>query len=242
MTRKASYETCITAIKQIELKKDGHPRIPPHTFLQEAYDLYVWCKEDIEQLTAVGINKIVIDELPVKIEAAQEAHSLWEHDKRIKNETKDTFEARLKDAKKLKSELIYSFRFAFRKKPELLEILKRSAGGTKYSELVQSLNNLAVLGESNLPFLQEINFNVQLLNQASYLSEELSQLLASIHSERYAPKETKLVRDKAFIYLKQSVDSIREAGRYAFAKDSDRRKGYSSNYWKRMNQKRRKPA
>ena len=242
MNRKTSYETCITAVKQIEIKKDSHPRIPPHEFLQEAYDLYVWCKEDIEQLTAVGINKTVIEELPIRIEAAQEAHTIWEHKKRSKSETKDNFETQLKEAKKLKSELVHTFRFAFRKTPELLEILKRSLGGIKYSELIQCLNDLAALGQSNLPLLQEINFNDELLSQASDLSDELAQLLASSHSERYALTETKLLRDKAFIYLKQSIDLIREAGRYAFAKDTDHRKGYSSNYWKRTNQKRRKPT
>jgi hypothetical protein len=39
-------------------------------------------------------------------------------------------------------------------------------------------------------------------------------------------------RDRAFTYLKQAIDEIRECGRFVFWRNPDRLKGYTSDYWK----------
>ena len=52
---------------------------------------------------------------------------------------------------------------------------------------------------------------------------------------REKDSEAMLVRDKAFTYLKQAVDEIRECGKFIFWRNPDRLKGYVSEFWQKRN-------
>jgi hypothetical protein len=45
--------------------------------------------------------------------------------------------------------------------------------------------------------------------------------------------------DKAYTHMKVLVDEIREAGKYVFRNNKNRLKGYSSDYWKKQNRKKK---
>lgn len=240
MVEKSSYRRCLAEIEKIESGKDSHPRIPPHASLQEAYDLYVWCQDDIKKLEAVGLNRSVIDELPVRIEAAQKAHSVWQEHKESKGPAREHFEVKLDEALKLKPVLTEAFRYAFRNNKKLKASLSRISKTTSYPALIQCLNNLAVLGKDNLPLLNQIRFDTRLLDEAATLSGELSKALSVQKTEKEDVAEMKRFRDKALIYLKESVDCIREAGCYAFSDNKERRRGYISAYWKKKNRTKKK--
>lgn len=242
MTRKNSYETCIAAIEKIVITKDSHPRIPAHAYLQEACNLYVWCQDDIRELESVGLSRNVIDELPVKIEAAQEAHTIWNEGKDSRGPARVHFEEKLAAARKLKTQLTQAFHFAFRKDRALNASVSKMAKTASYPALIQSLNNLAVLGRDNLSLLQQINFDASLLDDAAALSTTLSRALSAQKVEKEAVTELKQIRDKAFVYLKMSVDQIRVAGVYAFSSNKERRQGYVSDYWKKRNKIMKKRA
>jgi hypothetical protein len=55
-------------------------------------------------------------------------------------------------------------------------------------------------------------------------------VLAEARGEEAVDREAKALRDKAYTLLKESVDEIREFGRFVFWRDEDRRLGYGSAY------------
>ena len=78
--------------------------------------------------------------------------------------------------------------------------------------------------------LEAINFDMTLLDQADAACEELSPLLAVARGEGLEDNEAKLNRDRAYTYLKASVDEIRAFGQYLFWRNPVRARGYASEY------------
>jgi hypothetical protein len=60
----------------------------------------------------------------------------------------------------------------------------------------------------------------------------MGDVLGATNGERDATSPAMIVRDKAYTYLKQSVDEIRACGKFVFWKNPDRLKGYASDHWK----------
>jgi len=52
--------------------------------------------------------------------------------------------------------------------------------------------------------------------------------------------EAMIIRDKAYTYMKQAVDEIRECGKFVFWRNPDRLKGYMSDHWRKINQEKAK--
>ncbi|MBS2099871.1 hypothetical protein KEM10_16395 [Carboxylicivirga linearis] len=59
---------------------------------------------------------------------------------------------------------------------------------------------------------------------------------AEANDNKADSNESKIIRDKAYTYMKNLVDEIREAGKYVFRKNPKRLNGYSSAYWRKQNQ------
>ncbi len=79
--------------------------------------------------------------------------------------------------------------------------------------------------------MQAIGFDLGKLTQTATTSDAMANLLAMANGDRASQSETKKIRDKAFAYLKESVDQVREAGKYLFWKNENRYKGYVSKFW-----------
>jgi hypothetical protein len=59
----------------------------------------------------------------------------------------------------------------------------------------------------------------------SNCADELANLLAEANGDKADPNYPKTIRDKACTCLKELVDEIREAGKYMFQNDKNRRTG-----------------
>lgn len=228
---KENFETLEGTIEAIEPANTQTPRMPVDTYLQEASDLYEWSKEDQAQLEDVGVPQAYFDEMDTRIGALRYAQSVWNKDRYTKEEAQQEWDELRPKAYDLKNELEHAFRFAFRRRPDLLRKVQYIEEGSSNADLVQDLSDLATLGEANLPLLTAINFDETKLEKAANDASELSALLAKANGERKEEGSPKITRDKAYTHLKGIVDEIYEAGKYAFWKDESRLKGYYSRYF-----------
>ena len=136
---------------------------------------------------------------------------------------------------RLRDLLVHSFRYAFRNQEGLLSRVEEIAQDNTNSDMVQDLNDLSVLGKANLDLLTAVGFDVSLLDDAASLSDQMGDLLGATNGERKEDSEAMIIRNQAFTYLKQSMDEIRNCGKFVFWKKPDRLEGYVSDYWKRQN-------
>ncbi len=78
MTNREYYEEKLPVLKAIpgnEIKAPNH--IPVGVYIQEASDLYHWCEDDREILTANGLDWEWVDRLPPRFGTLVEAEAQW---------------------------------------------------------------------------------------------------------------------------------------------------------------------
>lgn len=235
MTSTADFNELLSEIQAIRPENVLTPNIPIDVFVQEAENLYHWSKGDEQALTKVGLNWQLAVSLPVRAGACREAQSLWNIERNTRQEAEQAWKDEAPAAFAFRDQLIHDFRFAYRKFDSLLSRVDEIAQGDTNSDMVQDLNDLSLLGKTNPEPLMGINFEMPLLDTASDLADRMGDLLGATNGERKEDSEAMLVRDKAYTYLKQAVDEIRECGKFAFWRTPERLKGYFSEHWQKAN-------
>ena len=229
------YQAKLDVIQSIPDEEVQIPAIPVDVFLQEAENLYHWSLDDFNALKVVGISMVKINDLPVRAGACREAQSIWNKDYRSQQEAQKEWAKQAPEAYAFRNDLLASFRFAFRKNDSLLSRVSAITEGSGHADLIQDLNDIAVLGRENPDLLTAIGFDLTQLDLAATHADELANLLAEANGDKADPNYSKTIRDKAYTHLKVLVDEIREAGKYVFRNDKNRLNGYSSDYWKKQN-------
>ncbi len=226
----------ITAITEDRLIDSFN--IPVENFVQEAENLFNWSHTDREELIANGLAwEETVMEIPVRSGALREAESLWNGERTTRSAMAKQWAAESQGAYELREELVKVFRFAYRKDKERLNKVKEIAKGKSNSHLLQSLNDLSVMGKNVPEPLTAVNFDLDKLEQAAQVSDELSALLAGVATEKKG-RAVKKIRDQAYVYLKEVVDEIKQHGKYVFQDNEERRIGYRSKYLRKMYLKR----
>ena len=230
MSNKDDYTASYDAFMAIPEEEVKSPGIPVDVALQESENLYLWCQEDIPLLIAAGLPEVVINAIPVRAGACREAQSLWVRERNTPNDAQHEWALRSEEAYALRDNLIHTFRYAYSNDEKLIARVVEITDGTGDDDMIQDLNDLSALGEKNPELLVLINFDVTLLATAATLSDELAVVLAAANGEKERGNVAKVNRDRAYTYLKQAVDEVKNCGRFVFWKNEARLKGYRNQY------------
>lgn len=235
MPSSADYKELLPVIQAISPESVLTPNMPVDVYVQEAENLYHWSFDDQAALSNAGLSLNSINNLAVRAGACREAQSLWVKERKMNQEAEKLWKAEAPAAFGMRDHLIHAFRYAFRKDAALLTRVDEIAQGDSNSDMVQDLNDLSVLGKDHLDLLALINFAPIELDDAATTADHMGDLLGATNGERKEESESMIIRDKAFTYLKQAVDEIRDCGKFVFWRNPDRLKGYASDYWQRKN-------
>jgi hypothetical protein len=236
MTEK-EFEQILPELNAIDTRKTSYPKIPVATALQEAEDLFVWCQEDKAQLERAGLNWQIPSGLPKRAAVCRYLQSLWEKETKIYSSVQREWKQKSTEGFALRNELLRHFNFAFRNHPGILSQVKLISKGSSNADMIQDLSDLAALGTEHSKYLQSIGIDPELFRKAGILLGELAVLLAKYNGEmKEGNYKMKVLRNKAFLYLKEAMDEIRETGKYVFRNDDERYRGYISYYYKKHNQ------
>lgn len=233
MSSSSDYNDLLPVIQAIPSNEVLTPTIPIDVYVQETENLWQWCKDDQSALVAAGLDWNFVASLPVRAGACREAQSLWNKERNVRKKAEKDWKEQAPQAFDLRDQLVHTYRYAFRKDSTLLDRVEEIALGNTNADMVQDLNDLAVLGRNNPEPLQLIRFDITLLDRASQTADEMGELLGIVNGERETDSETMIIRDKAYTYLKQAVDEVRDCGKFVFWRNPERAQGYSSDYWQR---------
>ncbi len=218
-------------VPHIETKDLKRSSVPMPIYLQEAESLALWCLTDREMLSAAGLEPEVIGALPERIDLARRAETF--RNGFIKRRKTDTAYVRKlsAQAREIERELVRDLRFAMKRSGDVEDGLLRhiEKRGTEAS-LVQSLNDLSILCKRKSKELSAIGVEREKWERTPSLSEELADALADRHVRKGAETHFRILRDRAFTHLNESVSAIRLCGRYVFHTNPDRKVGYASAY------------
>lgn len=241
MSSKENFEALKPKYEAIPEDLIKEPNLPVEIAVDEALNLYEIASKDKEQLGATDLDLILIDDLVIRAEGLRYSETLWTLVFTEKSDAEEEWKLLSKEAFDLRDELLHYCRYAYRKDSKLMDIVNRIAEGYGNADMVMDLSELAMLGKNNPTPLTGVNYDLTNLDRASQLSDRCGILLGKVNGVRTKnEKPAKEMRDRAFTYLKEGVDAIREAGKFVFWKDPERVKLYSSAYYREQAQNRKK--
>lgn len=231
---KENYESKLSTLETLLTDELPKPYMPIDAALQEAENLYVWALTDKAKLEGIGLDWTAWGEdLPVRAGALRHAQSLWVSERYNQEEAQKQWKATAPTAYELRDDLLADFRYAFRKREDLLSRVREISEGSGDADMIQDLSDLNALGKANTDELAKIKFDETRLDQAATQANQLAELLAQANGAAQDNSKAKLLRDAAFAHLKEAVDEIRDAGKYVFRKQKDRYQGYISQHYKK---------
>ncbi|XOV93312.1 MAG: hypothetical protein ACFHWX_01110 [Bacteroidota bacterium] len=230
---KEDYSKLLPILEAIPTEEVMIPNVPVDVYIQEAYDLQAWIKDDHNKLKKAGLDPELIAELPVRSGALRHAQSTWMKEQYSQEEAEREWNEKSPAVYELKNSLEASFRFAFRRRTDLLSKVQVIEEGYGHADMVQDLSDLAVLGKANTNLLQAIGMDMKELEVAENHSSEMATLLGRVNGDKFDDSKSKVMRDRAYTHLKRLVDEIRVTGKYVFRKDKEKLRGFSSAYFRR---------
>jgi len=237
MEQQKNYEKKLDEIKAIPDRLVKSPYYPVDVFIQEARNLHQWIQPDKPKLIAAGIPEKLIDDLPVRSNALLVAQGNWIGEYQTRNEAQAVWNEKAPQAFDFRDRLIHACLYAYRNNPDILGWVSYIAEDNGNADMLQDLHNISILGKKNPEPLKAIGFDMAQLDRAAQLSVELGEVLAKANGDTQSDQEAKMTRDKAYTYLKEAMDEIRDCGKYLFWRDEKRLKGYSSKYRRELYRK-----
>lgn len=229
---KEEYNAVKAALNALPIEDIKRPTMPVANITQEAEDMAVWAKADLELLAKAGLNLSLVEELPTRSGALRFRQSEWVSDKNTRSENIKLWSEKAPIGFNLVDECNHFFRFAFHDNADLLKRVDEIAEGGDNADMIQDLMNYATLGKDNVETLKTVGFDVKKLDQAAILSEELAEVLAYNNNDKQLSNELKEERDRAYTYLYHAVKEVRRVGKFVFWRTPERKKGYVSQYFK----------
>lgn len=230
MSTTQNFETLQETIKAMDEKEVMQPDMPVDVFNQEAEDLYQVVLVDKEKLIERGLSEETIELLPQAAGASRYAEAEWNKERNEKQEAEREWKEKSPIAYELRSDLVHELEFAFNNDNNLLSILDRIKDGNGNADMIQDLMDLSVLGKEHTDLLEQTNFDSNLLVQAETMADEMAELLARANGTKDEDNKAKVLRDKAYTYLKGIVDEVRRYGKFVFRKDAGHVAKYASAY------------
>lgn len=230
MSDQADLEILLDEINAIANEHIKHCDMPFEIYIYEAERLHTRATEDLSKLSAINMPVGLIDKLHTRTKALSRAQLNWVEQSNQKKEAMQEWKTAEPEFKKLRIELIKYFQFAFRKNKNLLDKLEHIKKGNSYADMILDLTNLSVLGKTSPELLEEINFDLTLLDKAAEESKRMGNLRAHIGGRMYVKDDKLIIRNKAFTLLKECVDEIRSYGKFAFRDKPETVKAYQSQH------------
>lgn len=235
MSDKQALLDIMDEIQTLPMSKIKNFTTPIATYLYEADSLYTRASLDLSKLTEVGMSANLPDRLKHLTTTLRRAQVNWEELKTVKQKAQVIWKQESDTFYELRKDLLEGMSFAYRKDENLMRRLREIKKGRNQADTVQDLSQLAVLSKANMQPLEAIHFDTSLCDKAANEASRMAHLLGAVNGHMYVDDEIKITRDKAYSLLKEVVDELRAFGRFAFRKQPNQQKSYTSSYIHKRN-------
>jgi hypothetical protein len=233
MADQQNFEKLLPKLNAIAQRDIRPPDMPIDQAVKEG-EIMAAAAQDAVTLTAIGLGADVIDETGCAVSALRYAEAKLVSELGEIKEAAKQWRVEEPAGFELRDDLLAAAGYALRDIDDAMKSVKRIRQGTSGSDMVQDLLALSELGKKYLTQLKVINFEPALLDTATEKAAMLGSLYAKAFIER-GSKEAKVMRDRAFTYMRIVMSEILTAAEYAFRKDRSRLDYYYSSYRSRRN-------
>jgi hypothetical protein len=206
--------------------------LPVIAILQEGRELQGVMRRLGQRVLANSrLDPALADSLPARIEALDAADARWS-DLRTYQLPSSRRKLRLQ-AEELRGDSITSLRHFLPQNPQVQARVNQIAEGTGLADLIDDLKKLSVLVGEQSAALQRADLppkaSEKLLSFAQKLDEATTEA-ASASAGTDEARAAQGLRNRAYWYLREAIDEIRECGRHALRKEPALAKHFRSSY------------
>ncbi len=218
------------------------PDMPINVRLGEAESLAQVFEADLSRFATISVTVESLELLKTKTDALRTAEIDWANHRFQKDEAREEWNRFSPLAYELHDELIHAYRYGYRKKPMIQLQIDEIEEGSSHDDMLLDLGKLGAIGVQYPDELVKIKFPTTKVELAIQYSDELATLYASATIGDLGSHPKKVARDVAYAELKAIMDEIRDAGKYLFWKDAERKALYTSDYMSRKGKAARERA
>ncbi len=211
------------------------PDMPINVRLGEAESLAQVFEADLSRFATISVTVESMELLKTNTDALRTAEIDWANHRFQKDEAREAWNHLSPKAYELRDEMIHTYRYGYRKNPTIQMQIDEIEVGNSHDDMLLDLGKLGKIGEANPEELTKINFPAAKVEQAKQYSDELATLYAEATIGNLGSHPKKVARDVAYAELKAVMDEIRDAGKYLFWKDAERKALYSSAHRRKTN-------
>jgi hypothetical protein len=230
----------IKALRSLTGIKSARPDVPVHFVVQEAFNLYEFCKEDREKLINARLDWSFVEDLPIRATVLSELQSAWNTEYTTPDKSRELWKEELSQARELRKDLLHIYYFVLETVPDVHSKIRQMTKGRGNPDFIQSLCSLAELGNVHRELLESNGIDFSLIDKVREMGTRLSQIYATAKAAIKEGREGPELRNKAFYHLREAVKEIRRVGKFVFRKDKERYKGYLSDYMTKKGKKRKR--
>ena len=223
---------------------EANINIPVATVVLEARELEgLVARLGKKILAASRLDEALIEGLAGRIEALEAAEAAWGMHRTL---MLPTGKKQLRtSAEELRSDAVAALRHFVSDNARVQAQLNRIVEGTDLADLIEDLKKLAPLVDTHASKLTRAQLpakgGASLLAAAKAL-EAASQEAASARAGSDEARTSLALRNRAYWWLREAIDEIRECGRHAFRKNADQARLFRSSYSRKNNKRVTPPA
>lgn len=210
-----------------EQKARKPPNVTIEALLPEARDTVRHAKADREALVEAGLAWSLVEALPARVDALEEAEYLM-HDPDFTRQAWRRFKAGEKEGRRILRDLVKKMDRLKEGRPDLQQALTHFRKQRSQTALIQALNQIATYGR-DLDFLQAAGITTAELDAAAQNSKNLGRLLAASYGDTTAG-DIKEIPDRAAAHVWEALRAIRKSAEFAFPDNPDRMSLYVNQY------------
>ena len=231
-TYAADFEAVHPRLAEIPLHQVLTPNLPRDVIAHESRGARQQALEDREALEAAALDFGMVESITQREGAFVYAWSKWDQSRMASEQHRKAWKEIEPQVYADYARLNNACRYAYGDDADAMRIVRKVAEGSRHSDKVDDVANLCLLGKSKPQALQRINFPVAELEVMELRARRAGDLLADAGVTR-EERTMKDIRDRAYTYLKQAVDAIRDCGKYVFYTDPDKAAAYASDFSRR---------
>ncbi len=223
-SNRAEYEACLPEIMLQVVGKTNISGVKPILLIDKGEKLYTRAMRDRNLLVRAGLPEDRIGRLKAAAGACRYAESELKLAKEYRSQWYEESPEGFALVRTLRQALLY----ALRDRPDLLKLVREMTRGTSGAAMVQQLQDCSTFGGAHKNRLEQIGFDVTLLDRAADLSAHLANLYG-MTGKGGAAVEARTIRNKAYVYLKNLMMELRACGQYVFRNDPQHLAEYSGS-------------
>jgi hypothetical protein len=213
------------------------PSMPVGVFGQEAFCIYRFAQDDRETLESVGLDWRIVEELPARIDLLRQAEAQWWHARYSEHPVKRKYRDIKQEADDVRDELIRDLKFALHDDTSYEMLIKNIEQADSSSDYYQDMNDLVHLARKHTDALAEIGSDISRIERLHELCKRLRKMNMEYINADFDIASHLTNRNKAYTFLLAALGELRRCADHALWNTPQRRKGYSSEYFRKSSRR-----